>query len=564
MATGAPHAIIRSMAHPPADRPLAFRCEGEALDTVVGSSASVVLGGFDGRDTRHLHAYAVHDRDAQLMVSMHEQLHHELHWSTGWGVIAAMAGLLADAGIDEQRLRPVAAVANAACRHVHEIFATTISAGVLGVDVGRRLLGANPVYQAYLDEGIALGGAAQWPWQFRESATQMLLRSLMQPLELAAIAELGLDRIRTRDLARPALQPDQRLLLVSAGAGRWWEDTFERLAREYPGRGGDRGGPMGRSLPDDQGAMEALKDWEETVLIPELQAVATAELRRAGMEIMDGERYLEVVGALRESLLALGPAEWQVEILADRRPLSREPLGAEREVIMLHRQPLRVTLYDQEQLGAESTRFLHEQSDGGPVVIAYYLLAGFLQRQFTGLEDLGESGPPLLGIVAHPHDDADGPTLPIAALTPNVTPLALTEMFRSLPVLPITSLSTTREPECRELVLDLPRAFIVVDLPLRRQVDAWIASGGTVRFRAIQLTGDRVLNLTVFALDELDEHWFLSFRTDAGFGELAQLLDRHPDKLIPGLELDDEQLAAILAVSKHIFGCWWRFEESWS
>ena len=38
----------------------------------------------------------------------------------------------------------------------------------------------------------------------------MLLRSLVQPLELAAIAELGPDRIRVRDLAAPALPPDQR------------------------------------------------------------------------------------------------------------------------------------------------------------------------------------------------------------------------------------------------------------------------------------------------------------------------------------------------------------------
>lgn len=70
----------------------------------------------------------------------------------GVGVIAAMAGLLADAGVDEQCLRAVAGVAKLACRRVHEIFATTISAGVLGGDVGRRLLGANPAHQAYLDK----------------------------------------------------------------------------------------------------------------------------------------------------------------------------------------------------------------------------------------------------------------------------------------------------------------------------------------------------------------------------------------------------------------------------
>jgi hypothetical protein len=113
-----------------------------------------LLGGFDGRDRRELHVYAVDPGPEQMLVSMHEQLHHELHWSTLWGLTAAMAGLLAEEGVDTDRLNDVATVMNASCRQVHEVFATTISSGVIGLEAAGRLLRGNERYLSYLAQGL--------------------------------------------------------------------------------------------------------------------------------------------------------------------------------------------------------------------------------------------------------------------------------------------------------------------------------------------------------------------------------------------------------------------------
>jgi hypothetical protein len=75
---------------------------------------------------------------------------------------------------------------------VHEVFATTISSGAVGVLEARGMLEGNNEYLGYLEAGLQLGGYGGWPWQFRESAVQMVLRSLMPPRELLAIAELVL------------------------------------------------------------------------------------------------------------------------------------------------------------------------------------------------------------------------------------------------------------------------------------------------------------------------------------------------------------------------------------
>jgi hypothetical protein len=537
---------------------IVFACELSGFEALVGNA---LVGGFDGRDRRYLHSYAIGDRRAQLLVSHHEQLHHELHWSTTWGVVAAMAGLLAEAGVDGERLAAVAAAANTACRWVHEVFATTISAGVLGIESSRELLAATPRYAGYLEDGLALGGAERWPWQFRESAMQMLLRSLMQPVELLAVAERGFERVRVRDIAPDGLAPDGRLRAVIGEAGGWWTERFSELLREHPDRGGDRGDSRSRQLPDEPEAMERLKEWEEVVLIPALQDVATERLRRHGIGVLDPSEYLEAVNALTESLLRLGPDDWRVEILAERRPLNAEPLGAEREAIFLHRSRARVELIDQEELARRPTEFLAEAPGIGKHVFALYVLRSVAQQQFVGLEQAGSDGPPLLALVGKVSGDGEGRLVTLVVLRPEITPRQLQDMFTSVPLLALTTLSTTREPHLRERVLELERALVLVDLPLRLQVDAWIESAGRVRFRVISFEGERPLTLIVFRLEELANVWFLAFRGEAGYGELAQLLDRHPERLLPGLELAPDVRAAIVAASQQLLSLWHRFDE---
>lgn len=530
-----------------------FRCSSEGFLAHAGPER---LGSFDGRDARDLHAYAVGPGDAQLLVSMHEHLHHELQWSTGWGLLAAMAGLLAASGTDPERLRAVESFANRRARHVHEIFATTVSAGVFGVQRGRELMHGNRRYLRYLDQGLSLGGeAAHWPWQFRESATQMLLRNLMQAAELREVAELGFDRVTNESLAG-VVAPDARLRRVT-DAGGWWGDAFAELVDRDPGRGGELGGPWSRELPPDPTALESLKAYEETVLIPKLGAVARARLGALGLRTLSEDEYFETVEALRTSFSELAPAEWEVEVLARRRPMNHEPLGAERERIQLH--PARAVGDVVTADGFGPGHFLLRTGDGQSAVLATYLPGTAYATQF-GLDELKEALA-VLAVVGWPRMDGHGERhVPLALLT--LEPRMLEEAFPSLPLVILTALSVTRHEQFRTQILGLTRAFVLIDLPLNLQIRHWIDDGWTARFAAIDLRSPHGLTLLVFALDELPALYFLSYRSTAGFGELAQLLDRYEGKLTSGLRPAPEVLRDVTIISSWLLSAWWRFQEA--
>jgi hypothetical protein len=525
------------------------------------SGFAAMLGSFDGRDRRTLITYAVERRPEQLLVSMHEQLHEELHWSTAWGVVAAMGGLLARSGTRGEVLGPVAVLMNSACREVHERFATTISSGAIGVPAARGLLAGNARYLGYLEEGLELGGPADvWPWQFRESAIQMLLRTLMQPAELADVAERGFARLRRQDVALEAIHPDVRLAAVSESAARWWEETFADVMAAHPERGGDTGGMWMRELPEDAEAMDRLKAWEETVLIPALGDTARRNLAAAGMATLAQDEYLDVVEALRTSFLELAPSDWQVDVLVERRRMQEEMLGAEREALMIAGASAQVALCDAEELPARATDFLLQGPDG-PHALAVLLDRTVLRRQFAGLDDIPVDGPPLLAIAGSPVVADSRRQVPMALMRPDVPPAALVGMFTSLPVITLSSLRTSLDPSAREALLDLDEAYLLVDLPLRTQIAAWIAQTGRVRLRVTDVEGPRPMNLVVLQPDELPSLWMLSFRSDGGIGELAQLLDRHPGQLTADLDIPASVVHRIGMIVAWIHAAWYALEE---
>lgn len=531
---------------------VAFGCE---------DGLSVLLGSFDGRDRRTLSAHALSNRPAQLLVSIHEQLHEELHWSTAWGVTSAMAGLLAQAGQRADDLSAIAAVMNAACRGVHERFATTISCGAVGVPAAQLLLADNALYLGYLNEGLALGGPAEgWPWQFRESAIQMLLRMLMQPAELADVAAAGFGRLTLKDVSDPARHPDVRLAAISAVADGWWAETFHDVLGTHPDRGGDTGGTWARNLPDDPEAMERLKAWEESVLIPALADTARRHLLAAGIAVLGQDEYLEVVGALRGSFLELAPDDWQVEVFAERRLMREELLGAEREALVVADEPASAALCEAEDLPGRATEFLLEGPDG-PHVLAVLFDRPVLHRQFAGLEQIPIEGPPLLVMAGPATASQDGRSVPMALLRPDVTAQALEAMFPSLPMLTLSTLRASLDDRARAQLLELDDAFILVDLPLRTQVASWIEQAGRVRLRVSDVTGAAPMNLVVLQIEGLPSLWLLSFRSDGGIGELAQLLDRHPGRLTADLDIPPSVMRQIGMLAAWLHGAWWSLEE---
>lgn len=532
--------------------PLVFGCQ---------DGFSAVLGTFDGRDRRTLMTHRVPERPSQLLVSMHEQLHEELQWSTAWGVTSAMAGLLARAGTRGDELSAVALRMNTFCRDVHERFATTISSGAIGVPAAQVLLAANPLYLGYLTDGLSLGGPSEaWPWQFRESAVQMLLRMLMQPAELADVAERGFGRLVMADIGTEAVHPDLRLAAVRDLACGWWDETFAEVLAAHPLRGGDTGGEWERQLPEDAYAMEQLKEWEETILIPALAETAQHRLKAAGFSVLGQDEYLEVVEALRASFTEHAPDDWQVEVFVDRRRMREEMLGAEREELRLADERACLAICDADELPDRANSFLLRGSDG-PHILAVLLDRDVLQRQFAGLENIPREGPPVLAMMGPPDIDHNGRRVPIALMRPDLTAQELAAMFSSLPMLTLSSLRTSLHDGAREQVLNLDEAYMLVDLPLRTQVASWIKQVGRVRLRVTDVHGQQPMNLIVLRPDRLQSLWMLCFRSDAGIGELAQLLDRYPGQLTADLEIPGDVVRRIGMLAAWIHGAWWTLEE---
>jgi hypothetical protein len=535
---------------------VAFACERDGFET---AAAGTLLGAFDGRDRRDVRLYAMASRQEQLLASIHEHLHHELQWSTAWGTVAAMSGILAEAGVDSERLTLVARTANDSAREVHEVFATTVSVGVLGVDTGRLLLTRNDVYSGYLNRGLALGGLPESaPWQFRESAIQMFLRLMLQPAELADVAQRGFGALRLRDLPA-AIRPNARFASTADLAPSWWEEVYRDLLTTYPERGGDRGDTWSRSAPHDPDEIEQLKRWEESVLIPGLLEAASTRLGALGIGVLDQTDYLEVIDALRSSFLGYAPDDWQVEVQREPRRMIDEPLGVERESGVLWPSPAALEVLAPEDLDARVADLSHGVEP--QVGIALYLLPATYRRQFEGAPDVAPGTPPLLALAGRVRSTGnDDRVIPLAFIRPDVGPRQLAQDYPGDCLL-LTTLRVTREREFREDILASDEAYVLIDLPLRRQIASWVKSGWTLRFRVLALGPDVPVNLVVFRLDELDGIWFLSYRSDAGFGELAQIIDETPEHVRGGLTIEPPQVARIGVVTSWLLSAWWRLEE---
>lgn len=537
-----------------------FHCSGRDFSSYLGER---LLGKFDGLGERELHLYALDDQSAQTLVSYHENLHHDLHWSTAWGVFAGMAGLLAEADVQSAHMRPLAAFANSSCRLVHEIFSTTLSCGVIGIDRGRELLAGNSLYLSYLDQGLRLAGPEHWPWQFRDTALQALIRALMQPAVIKDLAGQEFGQVSVRALARPENLPDQRLLAVSAAAGEWWEDVYAELAAAYPDRGGDLGGSQRRVLPGGATANNRLVAWEDEVLRPRLRAVAAQRLRECGFAVLDDADYAQVIETAVGRLRSAGAAGRFV-ILRETRMTSLETLSAERESVVIHQTPAQVIARTPAELRERPQEFFFAASEAVPQLLAVFLGPPVLRRQFAGLTGLALDGPAVLAVAGRPSltGQADR-VLPLMLFRPGCEPGQLPALFAGAKVITLTTLATIWEPERQQQVAGLESLYILIDVPLNLQINTWLDNGQTVRFRAVELHGGPSVRCAVFGLDQLPGCRFLCYRSEAAWGELMHMLDQHAQagRLGPALQVDKEQQAEIGMVASWLMSAWWRFGE---
>src|SRR6266516_2544004 len=86
------------------------------------------FGAYDGTDGWVLVIRNLRGLDEQSMTETHEALHHDLQWSSGWGLLSSGARLLARIGFRRHALGELFLEMVELARNTHETFATTFSA----------------------------------------------------------------------------------------------------------------------------------------------------------------------------------------------------------------------------------------------------------------------------------------------------------------------------------------------------------------------------------------------------------------------------------------------------
>src|ERR1039457_6335258 len=172
-----------------------------------------LLGGYDGAGAWILALDSIRDGDEQLMVETHEGLHHELQASSGFGLVSAMVLLLAQRGTRPHALKELFHGLVDSSRLTHELFATTLSAPVAGIEQTRTILRDNPVYLGYLERG------PDTPPRCRGTAAAAVLRCCMAPAGVFDLLELGFGQISRQRLPVRGGVPDERLVAFGGGGG---------------------------------------------------------------------------------------------------------------------------------------------------------------------------------------------------------------------------------------------------------------------------------------------------------------------------------------------------------
>jgi len=339
--------------------------------------AATLLGGYDGAGSWSLAVDNLRSPDEQLMVETHEGLHHELQASTGYGLIAAMAAQLAGRGVRRYALREVFQDMVDRSRQVHEVFATTLSAYVTGVDRTRQLLADNPDYAEHLATGLDLSGVGV-PDRFRATVAAAVLRCCMAPATVKTVIAGGFATLHRGALADPGFAPDARLarLRELQPPGGW-----ERLLQ-------DRTDP----------AEDVMRECYEH---------ARRVLDRAGLPSVTWSEQAEVAAALRSAVAAIDTElADRLNIVTERRPLLDDGLEYDRQkVVLRERLPAQVVALDEG--GELDPEFVIRRPDGGPCVCAVWLARRMSSWRCSALTTCRPAVPRYREI--HQHEDGVDP-----------------------------------------------------------------------------------------------------------------------------------------------------------
>lgn len=495
---------------------------GGVFACASGVFAHTLLGVHDGRESWTVMVGRERSPTEQLLVSLHEKKHHELHTSSPWGLYMMTAGGPTPSDTLVSRL-------GEGCRQTHELFATYFSVGEDG-DFMDLLVG-NPTYLGYYKRARQLGGTGP---VVSHRLIDALLRSAMAGAELLELSgrdilDLGSSEIRERWM------PDSRLRAI--------EDVISGL-------------PLPSDLDDLDTDPDGLVSYRDAV---------SEILTGAGIATMDFDQQRrwtqQVVAELEASEVADG-FRFSVELVEpeDRLASDLDDLGRER--LQLHPTRLPVELVSPDDLRERATDFARTHAELGVHSLLIWLRRDLVTRQF----DLAPAGDvdttrPLLGLLSC--DRVNGEPVARICAFDHVTPAVLwAATSASHRLLFFTTLATIVDTPADEAFEGIAPVFALIDQPIMAFVQHTLDQGACLRWRVIGIEGDRDLALFIFENTEIADVFYLSFTTVATRHHLGRWLTGLADRgCIQDETVAADHEAAVGALVEHIVGTFWRLDQ---
>jgi hypothetical protein len=496
----------------------------EASYWCAGGASAEVLGAYDGFDVWTIKASLLTSGDEQLLVSLHERMHHALQHATPWGLVTRFAADLARLDVRTDQFRRLFRFCREKSRRVHETFATTLTLG--GDPAAQDILRDNVEYRDYFDTGMRLAGEHEWP-----SAgffVDLVLQACMCSDDLVRALDRGLAGIRVTDLDHPQARPDDRLAAILAAPD---------LPRELTAM-------LGVHLtPDDLGIC-----YDQ--IAGHLASVGLSTSPTATVRHLIDQLFADVADLspqLGERLTVSAP---------DTDPLLDRAEEMQREAIELHhtgRLPLE--LVPMAQLGARAADFTRHDDRLGDHVLLVLVRADLLARQFVQPNGLtGRSGS-VVALQASGYDDSGSPIARLG-LFDGVGPGDVVRAFH-LPVVFLTTAASIIDATDDLRCDGIETVYALVDQPVVAQLRHTFTRGARVTWSTHTVRGDRTLEVLAFMVDALPGTVWLHITGRAGMSVLTDWL-RSQDAAMAMHQPDafDDVAVGINVVVAHLVAAW--------
>jgi hypothetical protein len=499
---------------------IVFAC---ARDGLARTLEQDLLGGYDGTGAWVLAVRNLRGDSEQLMVEAHEGLHHELQTSSGLGLVSAMALSLAKRGYRPYALAEFFhGLANDSTT-THEVFATTLSASIVGTGEAKAMLADNPVYLSYLERGLALGARGR----HRQTVAAAVLRCCMAPAGVLDLLDDGFGRISRSGLSVRGGLPDQRLAAFEAvGLQAGWPELVTEL-------------PVG--LDEDSLPRWCYEQVCQVLDSAGLPSVSWAEQEQVAVAIKDAVARVDAELAER------------LNVVTDRRPIWDDGLDFDRQKLVL-RERLPAEIIDL-QASLPSIPAFVTSDDGPPHACGVWLSRRVVEKQFA-IPDGVRLPDVLCGLLTRASDGAE--TVRFGLMPESTTPRDLQNLVGDTPLLVLTTHYTLNNDAVAGTLGRVRPVFVLMDLPVTWHVEYWIGQGATVSMALTPLenvTGK--LLLAAFTVDRSPGFRFLSVGGEAGVSILVERLRRrHGDKLIISGDVLRDVVTNLNLILGHIFACW--------